>query len=68
MAIEDDGVIVDEGDIKNPDMDDDKREDVQKPVFRGGPDKLPVSRKAVAKYGITEGCAACIAIKRLGHR
>lgn len=26
-----------------------------------------MSRKAIAKYGGTEGCAVCTAIKRLGH-
>ena len=68
VAIEGDGVIVDEDDVEVQEMDDDEQEDVQRPTFRGGPDKLHTSRRAVAKYGITEGCAACTAIKRLGHR
>ena len=71
VAIEDNGAVVGDDDMENQDADvddEDEREDVQHPTFRGGPDKLHVSRKAIAKYGATEGCAACTAIKRLGHR
>ena len=35
--------------------------------FKGGPDKLHVSRKAIEKNGPTEGCPACSIIKRRGH-
>ena len=34
--------------------------------FRGGPDKFHVSRKAIEKYGPTEGCPACTIITRRG--
>lgn len=35
--------------------------------FRGGPNRLHASRKAIEKYGTIEGCFACAAIWRKGH-
>ena len=35
--------------------------------LRGGPDRLHVFRKAVNKYGMTNGCPACRDIERRGH-
>ena len=40
----------------------------QEIAFKGGPDKLHVSRKATTKYGTIDGCPACGAIKRRGHQ
>ena len=48
-------------------MDDEEQEDIRQPTLRGGPDKLRVSRKAIARYGATEGCRACTAIEGMGH-
>ena len=66
-------ISVDEGAVGDDDdnhvqteHDDDDRDDTI-PTFRGGPHSFHVSRKAVMKYGTTEGCAACTALKRLGH-
>ena len=66
--------IMANGDVTNGDdndehpqeLDDDEHDNDQS-IFRGGPHSFHVSRKAVAKYGTTDGCAACAAIKKLGH-
>ena len=48
-------------------LNEDEKEDVQQHTFRGGPDRSHTSRKAITKYGTTDGCRACTAIKRMGH-
>ena len=35
--------------------------------LRGGPDRLHISKKAIAKYGVAPGCSACREIERRGH-
>lgn len=39
----------------------------EKPTFKGGQDRLHVSREAIAKHGTKAGCPACIQICRRGH-
>ena len=60
------GDVVDDDTYQPRDLEDEERDDIT-PTLRGGPHSLHVSRKAVAKLGATEGCAACTALKRLGH-
>ena len=36
--------------------------------LRGGTDKLNISRKAIAKYGATEGCPGCNDLAKRGDR
>ena len=67
VDITDNGGVVDEDDDIQSELGDDEHDEETRPILRGGPHRLHVSRKAVAKYGTTEGCAACTAIKRLGH-
>lgn len=55
-------VQVDEEVNKVPGNDEDGDEATVK--LRGGPDKLHISRKAIAKYGTTPGCPACNEITR----
>ena len=62
-----DGEDVDDDDMIPHELNDDEKEDMQQPTFRGGPDRFHVSRKAIAKHGTTDGCRACTAIKRIGH-
>ena len=47
-------------------FEEDEQYQKQDVTLRGGPDKLHISRKAVNKYGKTDGCPACEAIKRRG--
>ena len=66
VAIDESGTRVEYEETKGPsrdDIGDETPESVKKP----GHDKLHVSRKAMAKYGPTDGCAACIAISLRGH-
>ena len=42
-------------------------EEQPEPKFRGGPNRLHVSRKTFEKYGPIDGCPACAAIVRHGH-
>ena len=42
-------------------------EETKEIKFRGGLDKLHISRKAIERYGPTDGCPACTAISRRGH-
>ena len=42
--------------------------DAETPIeLRGGTDKLHISRKAIAKSGVTTGCACCNDLARRGH-
>ena len=63
VAIQENGdVIADEAEAKQMQRRDNAEEDED--IMRHGvtPDKMHVSRKAIAKYGKTEGCPACDAI------
>ena len=66
VEINTNGDVVDDDDYQPQDLEDEER-DGTAPTLRGGPHSFHVSRKAVAKFGTTEGCAACTALKRLGH-
>lgn len=44
-----------------------EEEEQTEPKFRGGPNRLHVSRKVTERYGPTGGCPACAAIVRQGH-
>ena len=63
---EDGGIVVEDDEIQS-EMGDDEHDEEQLPSLRGGPHRLHAPRKVAAKYATTEGCAACTAIKRLGH-
>ena len=67
VDITEEGVVVCDDDEVPSEKSDDELDEEQKTTLRGGPHKLHVSRKAIAMYGTTDGCAACTAIKRLGH-
>ena len=67
VDITDEGAVVCEDDEVPSEKSDDELEEEQKTALRGGPHRLHVSRKAIAMYGTTDGCAACTALKRLGH-
>ena len=67
VAINENGDAVDKGHEQPLDLDEDEHESIQQPILRGGPDTFHVSRKAVAKHGTIDGCAACTAIRRLEH-
>lgn len=66
VAIKEDGVAVDYEEAKEPSRDD-VEDEVPEFVRKSGQGKLHVSRKAIAKYGPTDGCAACTAITLRGH-
>ena len=67
VEIREDGDVVDgryEEEVKKIPIDEEADEDVK---FKGGQDKLHISRKAIEKYGPTAGCPACTAIERRKH-
>ena len=67
VEISDDGQEVPTGSEDNliPDNDDEGLESGMR--FKGGPDKLHISQKAVVKYGTTPGCPACKQMERRGY-
>ena len=68
VAISDEGeVISDEMEQKQPARRDGDEEDVDRHTPNVTPHNMHVSRKAIAKYGQTEGCPACDAIGRREH-
>ena len=67
VDITEEGAVVCEDDEVPSEKSDDELDEEQKITLRGGPHRLHVSRKAIARYGTTDGCAACTALKRLGH-
>ena len=60
----------DNGDVATGDEEDPDREvrldeeDYVEMKSKGGPDKFHASRKAIEKYGPTEGCLACSIIQK----
>lgn len=67
VEIEDNGVVVN-GDEQNEEatVPFDEGEGTE-PKYRGGPNRLHISRKATERYGSTDGCPACAAIARRGN-
>ena len=68
VTIEEDGAVMDE-EIENvktrPKFA--EEEDSNESRYVKNPDQLHVSKKAIAKFGATEGCPGCDAIIRRGH-
>ena len=67
VDITEEGAVVCEDDEVPSEKSDDEVDEEQNTTLRGGPHRLHVSREAIAMYGATDGCAACTALKRLGH-
>ena len=67
VGIRDDGTVADGQDTEEArkvTIDEEEGEEVK---FKGGPDRLHISRKAIERYGPTAGCPACTAIERQKH-
>ena len=67
VDVEDHGETIESEERESIPYEEDGENARHEPTFRGGFDKLHISRKAVNKYGTTDGCPACEAIKRRGH-
>ena len=66
-SIDDSGNAIEEEDGERQEPIPLDEEAVERPTLRGGQDRFHVSRKAIAKYGATGGCPACVQIERQGH-
>ena len=66
VSIDEHGIELGHDDAKAPDRDD-VHDEVPGFVRKIGQDRLHVSRKAISRYGPTDGCAACTAISLRGH-
>ena len=60
------GIQPEDGDDEIQEQDKIADEEEQEMQFRGGPDKFHVSKRAIERYGPTEGCPACNIIKTRG--
>ena len=67
VEISEDGHEVQDEDGNNKIPDNDEEDDENGIKFRGGPDRLHISKKAINRYGATPGCPACREITRRGH-
>ena len=68
MDIENHGEVIESEDRGGVPYEGDADQDEQDNPFRGGMDRLHISRKAVSKYGTIDGCPVCEIIKRRGNQ
>ena len=68
MDVEDHGETIDSEDGGDLPYEEDADHAGKDYTFRGGMDRIHISKKAVSKYGTTDGCPACEIIKRRGYQ
>ena len=68
MDVEDHGETIELEERERIPLEEDGEHGEAETPFRRGPDKLHISRKAINKYGTTDGCPACETVKRRGNQ